>query len=525
MSGTVSANSYDEFLYPTYSFPQTHPDLLGTLAGLFGLPAAPVDRCRVLELGCASGGNLIPLAVAWPGSTFLGVDYSARQTALACDRIAKLGLTNAEVRHASILDVDESWGPFDYIICHGVFSWVPPEVQDGILRVFGRNLAPDGVGYLSYNTLPGWHMRGMIREMMFYHDTWQRDRTPVNRVRQARELLQFLRDAARGEQTLYGQMLQKELDLVQRVPDEYIFHEHLEDHNAPLYFFELNERLTDHQLRFLGEAHFPSMVHENLPPEVRTRLAALAPNLIQMEQYLDFVSNRTFRQSLVCREHHRPDYALSPDRVFGLLVTCPLRPASASVNLAEGTETFTAGGQTVTTSEPLLKAALACLTEAWPAAVPFEGLHEQVRRRLGQPAADLRRELGNGLLRVYSAGGPPVLGLWRGYPGFAGRVGERPTASPLVRLMATEGRQATNLRHDTLDLSEADRHLLPQLDGTRTRAALRGPLLDAWKRGVLNIDRDGKRPADEHEARALLTDVIEQHLRKYAHAAMLLPER
>ena len=116
--------SYDEVPYISVPFPQTHPDRLATTARIFGLTSPAVDRCRVLELGCASAGNLIPMAFNLPGSEFVGIDLSRHQVDDANAAIRRLGLTNIRVEHASIMDVDASWGDFDYILCHGVFSWV-----------------------------------------------------------------------------------------------------------------------------------------------------------------------------------------------------------------------------------------------------------------------------------------------------------------------------------------------------------------------------------------------------------------
>jgi SAM-dependent methyltransferase len=182
--------SYDEVPYDSYPFPQTHPDRLATIATLLGLQPAPVEHCRALELGCAAGGNLIPMALTLPDSTFLGIDLSARQIDDGRQTVAALGLTNIELRQLSILDVDASFGRFDYLICHGVFSWVPAAVQEKILAICAAHLAPHGVAYISYNTYPGWHLRGMIRDMMLYHA--QQFREPAVRVRQARNLLDFL---------------------------------------------------------------------------------------------------------------------------------------------------------------------------------------------------------------------------------------------------------------------------------------------------------------------------------------------
>jgi methyltransferase-like protein/SAM-dependent methyltransferase len=522
---STPATTYDLLTYPSGSFPQTHPDLLGTLAGLFGVPAVPLEGSRVLELGCASGGNLLPLAAAWPETRFLGIDYSATQVEIAQRRINQLGLKNVEVRHASILDVDESWGTFDYLICHGVYSWVPQEVQDGILKVCARNLKPDGVGYISYNTLPGWHMRGMIREMMCYHDTYQQDRPPLERVAQARTLLQFLASASKDKNTPYALLLRQELEIVQRQPDGYLFHEHLEEHNDPVYFFEFYQRLLAHDLRYLGEADVRLMMHEHLPDEVRRQLAVVAPNQIQMEQYLDFLSNRLFRQTLVCHASHRPDYALEPQRLFSLRIASPLRSAGAAPDLAPGVPaTFsTPTGMSISTPESIVKAALVHLAEVWPRAIPFEELRRQARRRLGSPPEDRdARELGSALLQMYCNAGAALVELWRSFPRFATRAGDRPLASPMARLMAREGMQVTSLKHQSVGLGDFDCQILPLLDGTRTRSALRDQLLDVYRQGQMNLARNGEPVRDVHQARAALTEGIEQQVRRYAEAGLLL---
>ena len=103
-------------------FLQTHPDQLAAVATLFGMRPQPPDRCRVLELGCAGGGNLIPMALALPESRFLGIDLSRRQISTGQALVRKLGLRNIGLQPLSVLDLDSRFGRFDYIICHGIYS-------------------------------------------------------------------------------------------------------------------------------------------------------------------------------------------------------------------------------------------------------------------------------------------------------------------------------------------------------------------------------------------------------------------
>jgi cyclopropane fatty-acyl-phospholipid synthase-like methyltransferase len=142
---------------------------LATLARLFGLSPKRVDESRVLEIGCASGGNLIPMAASLRRSAFIGIDFSATQVRQGVANIEALGLTNVRLLNMNLLDFGDEFGEFDYIIAHGVYSWVPPDVQAKLLAVGARQLAPDGIAYVSYNTLLGWNMRGVIRDAMLFH--------------------------------------------------------------------------------------------------------------------------------------------------------------------------------------------------------------------------------------------------------------------------------------------------------------------------------------------------------------------
>ena len=181
--------TYDEVPYDSLPVPGSHPDRLSTVARLPGMDVPAVDVSRVLELGCAGGGNLIPMAIGLPRAQFTGVDLSPVQVADGETVIRALQLSNVKLVAASVMDIDESFGEFDYIIAHGIYSWVPNAVQEKILDICQRNLAPRGVAYVSYNTLPGWRTRGMIRDLMRYHAL--QFETAGERVPQARAMLEI----------------------------------------------------------------------------------------------------------------------------------------------------------------------------------------------------------------------------------------------------------------------------------------------------------------------------------------------
>jgi methyltransferase-like protein len=458
----TAESPYDDVPYGASAHPSTHPDRLATVATLFGASPPPVAEARVLELGCARGGNIIPMAVAAPGAHFVGVDLSGRQIEDAQAVAGKLNLGNVDLRHASILDVDASYGEFDYIICHGVFAWVPRDVQDKILSVYAEHLSPNGVGHISYNTYPGWHFRGMVRDMLVYHSSNFTD--PPTRITAARALLDFLARSA-GRASPYGRILNAELDLLAKLPDYYLFHEHLEPDNRPLYFHEFAERLADANLQYLGDADPPTMGHFNFPDEVQQVLRKLSNNVVQAEQYMDFLRNRTFRQSLVIK----PDVSTSRSLTAGSLQRLRVASRAEVDGAADGPEVRFRGrtNETLSTSDPVLVAGLRALREHWPRSVLFEELAREVSSPLGVGPDEVGRSLGLSLLRLYLSS--HLVDLHATAPAFASVVSERPVASSLARLQATESTDVTNLRHETVRLGEAERVLLAHLDGTRSR--------------------------------------------------------
>ena len=189
----VEGLSYDQVPYPSLSHANTHPDNLAVMAILAGLHPAPLEKCRVLELGAASGGNLIPMAYGLPHSQFLGIDISGVQIAEGKQKVQELGLTNLQLEQMDILDFSEDLGQFDYIIAHGIFSWVPPEVRESLIEIYRTHLAPQGVGFISYNTYPGWYMINIARDIMRFNTRGIED--PQKRATEARSALQFYANA------------------------------------------------------------------------------------------------------------------------------------------------------------------------------------------------------------------------------------------------------------------------------------------------------------------------------------------
>lgn len=463
-----TAQSYDDVPYDSKPFGQSHPDRLAAIGTLLGLRPAPIERCRVLELGCAAGGNIVPMACALPESRFMGVELSARQVADGVEFVRAMGARNVELRHLSILDITPELGEFDYIIAHGVFSWVPREVQEALFRVCRENLAPQGIAYISYNTFPGWRLRGVVRDVMLYH-TRQFDE-PKMRIAQARAMLEFMAQSV-GPGGPYGTILHGELKALRQQPDYFVYHEHLENANDPIYFHEFAERLSRHGLAYLADTEFSVTYPGNFPPEIVQTLARVTDDHVRIEQYLDFLLNRSFRHSLVCRREAPVDRRLSASRLASLHVAATSSKAAAGAGTPDDDlvcELRFPNGVAFSTASRVVKTAFAILESVWPQSLPTQELHARslarVRAGGAEDAAGADALLGV-LLECYCKG---AVHLRSRAVDFALAPGDRPMASALVRYLATRGNLVTNQLHELVQLDEAARRVLPLLDGTRT---------------------------------------------------------
>ncbi len=445
-------SAYDRILYDSQPMAQTHPDRLATLAILFGMAPAPVSQCRVLEIGCGNGANLIPMALTLQGSSFTGIDLARGAIETARATAGELGAANCRFHHLDLMDLTPEFGEFDYIVAHGVYSWVPAAVRDKLLAVCRANLAPQGVAYVSYNTYPGCRLREITRDLMRYHTRAIED--PESKLTSARELIGVLAAAEPP-----AGALREELAAVQSREPYVLFHDDLAETNSPVYFHQFVEHAGCHGLQFLSEAQLHSMQESALGPAAAEAVRTLAGgDRIQKQQYLDFLKCRRFRQTLLCRADVRIEDPPDASRAASLLAACAAEPMGDG----EGEQEFRApGGASVRTSLPLAKAALAYICRAWPRAVPFQELFDSA------PGGELLQEL---LLRTYACG---LLDLHASPSPFSTEVSERPRAFSLARFHARSGSVIPTLKHSTVRLEDPlARRLVALLDGTRDRAAL-----------------------------------------------------
>jgi SAM-dependent methyltransferase len=405
------------------------------------------------------GGNLLPMAAALPGSTFVGIDNAGVPIARARALTAELGLDNVSFHERGLEDhvPDE---PFDYVLAHGVYSWVPGPVRDALLALCARCLAPDGVAYVSYNALPGGHLRQMLRETLAVH--LGGIEAPAERVAAARKFLALLVAAGEADDGLVPTLGRAAREVVDR-DDAFLFHDVLAEDNQPFYLHEFVADAQAHGLQYLSEAQFSEMQVAVLPASLQSTLGEIGDRA-RREQYLDILKERRFRQTLLCRAGRPLDPEPRAERLRGLAASAALR---WSTDERSGRVTFLGPGTAhVVTDHPLVVRTLQAVADRWPSACWIEELGSE--RKL--PAI---RDI---LLRCYAAN---LVRLHVHPPLVSTTPPERPRMSPVARLEAAEGAMVTTVRHTHHELDDdVTRRVATLLDGSRDRAALVAELQD-----------------------------------------------
>jgi hypothetical protein len=505
---------------------QSHPDHLASVATLSGLQPQPADQCRVLELGPSAAVNLPPMADRHPESSFVGVDASAALMQAAQHAANDAGLRNIDFLSRGLAEIDNSFGTFDYIICHDRFSRVSSDEQDRLLDICRARLNPNGIVFASYRAQPGWVVPRILRDLLM-----ARERATVpaeQRVESAKDRLRFISRAAPRDRSPYRALLAHEADLARQLSDAALAHEYFGAENHAFYYHEFAKLAAVHNLQAAGDADLASMFTQGLSRATEEGLAKMAASPVEREQYLDLLCNRAVRRTLLCRNDAKSVQPWSIASLEKLRLAGDLQSEGEPGDCrTHDVVRFTAGGTAaISSAMPAVKIALWELGRAWPASIAFESLANVVAERLAEGAQGgaafgpaERGELATNLLGCIASG---VLRPYLDTDRFVTQFSSRPRASRWTRLQVESGLGVVNRRHEPVALDDLSRNLLRFLDGERDRAALLTVLAEEAVKGNLSVFQGGIPTGQRESTTVILEQVLDQSLNRLARCALLV---
>ena len=332
---------------------------------------------------------------------------------------------------------------------------------------------------------------GMLRDMMLYH-TRETD-NPDDQVMESRELATFLVESVpklnKGNVSFfssYRDFLEGYNEFVLKGRDESSFpaslmlHDEIAVINHPVYFHQFAEHCAEHGLQYVSESTLSKVMPTNMPQDVAQEMIEMSGDIIEMEQYMDFLYNRTFRQTLICHEEREVQRRLSPDvgmmAKFYIASNAQLLTPNAMIGEKGVARWKGTDGAEFATDNPITKEAMRILLDIFPQSIAFTELHKQVMQAVYSRTPDDesqhrdRMVLAAQLLQMFTYS-DTLVEFHTAPTDCTTKVSDRPKVSEVVRWLVAQGYQTvSNMRHQRVQLDDMARLLLPLLDGEHSNA-------------------------------------------------------
>ena len=466
--------SYDWVPYLGAVVPNTVPNHLAMCALWLHGPRPESQGFRFVELGCGDGANLLPLAFYHPKATFLGIDFSELALARVEEEIKCLGLENIQLRLQDVRDLEVTgFPPCDYIIAHGLYSWVPEDARDAILKFCCSCLKPSGLAYISFNTQPGWATRGVVREILLRSRVVQ-EAAVLDKAKRAVEVATQLLEDLPSRDYEFGTLLAKELEQVRDGKPGYVFHEYLAEVNDGFWLRDFVARARQRGLDYVADAQ--DCRWEGLVPQaLRSNLAKRDLDPLEQEEMADLLCRRYFRASILCRAEAPRQFMTHREILQKASIATSLRAESDPFDLTEGVveRFFRSQGPEITLDASITKAAVIILAVQWPLGMGLETLFQQASQFMISHGCVVsscaRDQLVEDLIVLVEVG---ELDLRMEEPSYRTNIREYPRAHALARYEAEHREALTTPYHLPFPFERQALKLVRELDGSRSHAQL-----------------------------------------------------
>ena len=502
----------------SYSNFYASPFYLRTISKLVGIDAAPLESAKILELGCAAGGNIIPFAVSFPGSQIVGIDSSEQYIKTAIELKNQLKLTNIDLIASDIMELDLSIGKFDYIIVHDVYSWVSDEVQKKILSICRENLNPNGLVFLSYHTLPGWNNLSTVRDFALYHA--QNFETIPEKINQVRLLFDYVSEVVQNSDSAYAKLMIETAEMLKSKPDFSIEHDFLDPKSKACYFFQFIEAATENALKYVVDADIAKLYLDNYPKIIKDKIGKI-DDPIRMEQFLDFLTNRAFRQTILCHEDQAINKILSidllPDFYFkmNLFYDSKMEEEEMKFYIQNNQEDF------ISTSNPILKSIFMTLSEN-PQYVSFNDVISISGNRLNEvDFSAIEAQAKISLMDLFLRG---KLDVRADLIKVNTETVEFPKIWEYAVMQSKFLNQSTvtNLYFESVQLNLFEYYLIRHLDGKNSKEKIINKMLKHFKNGELETNYNGNKVTSDEKLVGVISLAMIDAMVKFKAEALLV---
>lgn len=415
------------------------------------------------------------LAFYHPYATFVGVDNSGAELELANIGLRFLQLYNIQFVHKDVCDFEPtSMKESDYIIAHGLYSWVPDDVRHSILSFCSHNYKSEGLAYISYNAQPGWSTRKLVRETLLRSQLVQ-DAPLEEKGQMAIEVAKQLLEDLPARDYASAVLLADELERVIYAKPWYVFHEYISEVNDGFWLTDFVKKARSHDLEYVNDAQF-CRPEGQVPANLKESLADKNLDPVEQEETADLLCNRYFRASVLCRSDSPRKKTSRMEIIEEVYIATSLRAESDPFDLTDGvTERFSSSaGHEITLDRAITKAAILVLSAQWPTGRQLADLYPQAMKLFAshgcEVSANTRYLLMDEVAILFQAG---QVDLRLEEPVYDKHVPEYPKIHALARFEIEHRKALTTPFHLPLSLNPETLAVLRAMDGRRSHAELR----------------------------------------------------
>jgi SAM-dependent methyltransferase len=290
--------------YTTNFYREITPIWLATTALLLGQRPPDLTRpFRYADVGCGHGFTTLVVAATCPEAEVWGFDFNPAHIEWATRLLDLAGLTNVRFVETSFADLAvrpaADLPPFDFIVSHGVLSWISPDNRKLLHAIIRERLKPGGLAYVSYNVTTGWGAMLPVRTLM----RLLTEASPLRTDLASAASLDFVSRAKDAGALLFpnNPWLETRLADMRRQDPRYIAHEYLNRDWHPIMFADVAEAMADAKCGYIGSATLTDNIDALSVPSGMLPLLGEARDLQLRETLRDIGSAQAFRRDLYRR--------------------------------------------------------------------------------------------------------------------------------------------------------------------------------------------------------------------------------
>jgi len=518
---------YNGLNYSSYPYYHSHPDRLFTLGKLFGAGPAEPGTANILEIGCSSGGNLIPIALKYPQSKLLGIDASPSQIAAAQKAASEIGLMNVTFENKLTSDLQNSQEQFDYIIVHNMISWVNEQTRNEIFDLCKKLLKPTGIAFVSYNVHAGHSTANLVREMVLYNT--HRLETIPEKLEQAKAFLAFTINALEESENPLHQMIYVEARAL--FENDNMLCDYLIGDHKVFSFHEFFDELDKRELQYVSDTYLPAMYVGNAPANILEAVQQLT-DIVDVEEYLDFFTQKAFKSSIICHKDLNIKRDVSGADLSSLYISSNILldiPSQDITNFDDATQSLSFfikpnGGGGIQTNSSIMKAVL--YTIADNAAINPISI-AQIIDIASEKVPNITKE------KVQETFNQELIGLiFTGYVDITSYmttastvISDKPKIYHLARYQAlqSEDTWVTNLRGQIVFIGLFEKYAFRYMDGEYGLDAIEEFIFNHAQQEDLSFSKDGQAITNKDEIKQEIKDHLQDSLKFALDMCLLTP--